>query len=166
MIHEGAEKLSTVLDDVERVDDLDNHIEADAIHSPAFKIATNEWKSLIFCKSGLYQPKMKPDKVLGALSADGQPQKPVFAFGPVLERGSDLPDERGLPPKRNLADYINKNGQFDIVRFYQVHSKKFPSLSKLVIGKYSAHVSTEVDCDSLFSEAGALSNPCPSRQSK
>jgi hypothetical protein len=66
---------------------------------------------------------MNPDKVLGALSADGQPQKPVFAFGPVLERGSDLPDERGLPPKRNLADYINKNGQFDIVRFYQVHPK-------------------------------------------
>ncbi|KAL7465406.1 hypothetical protein ACHAXS_007078, partial [Conticribra weissflogii] len=43
---------------------------------------------------------------------------------------------------------------------------KFPAFSKLVLGKYGAHVTTEVDCESLFSEAGALSNPRCSRRSK
>ena len=35
----------------------------------------------------------------------------------------------------------------------------FPALHKVVVGQFAPHVSTEVDCESLFSQAGHLANP-------
>jgi len=41
--------------------------------------------------------------------------------GLVLSRGKDLPSGK------NLADYINKKGRMDMLRFYADHKKFFPS---------------------------------------
>ena len=55
-------------------------------------------------------PQMSTLKVLGAIDKDGQPQDPVYAFGKMLSKGSNL--SKG----RNHATYINKVGYYDIVR--------------------------------------------------
>lgn len=39
------------------------------------------------------------------------------------------------------------------------HKKTFPNIFDVGIGQFASHVTTEVDCESLFSEAGHLSNP-------
>eukprot|EP00957_Ditylum_brightwellii_P004138 315267-Ditylum_brightwellii.AAC.1 len=57
-----------------------------------------------------YLPKMKLIVVLGAIDEGGQPKEPVYAFGPVIERGYNL--SRG----KNLADYIDHKGHFALVR--------------------------------------------------
>lgn len=65
---------------------------------------------------GVYQPKMEPVKVLGAIDVNGQPQKPVYAFGPVLAGGRG----KNLPSKKNHADYISGMGYYDAVNFLEI----------------------------------------------
>ena len=43
------------------------------------------------------------------------------------------------------------------------HKFHFPGLSTVVVGQLSPHITTEVDCESLFSQAGHLSHPNRSR---
>ncbi len=107
---EGFHKVVSHPVNVENVNNLDDVIDTECLQSPAFRIAINEWTNLLCYKQGVYQPKMKANKVLGALDEEGQPCQSVFALGPVLERGCNLPDERGLPVGRNLADFIDKTG--------------------------------------------------------
>ncbi len=107
---EGFHKVVSHPVNVENVNNLDDVIDTECLQSPAFRIAKNEWTNLLCYKQGVYQPKMKANKVLGALDKEGQPCQTVFALGPVLERGRNLPDECGLPVGRNLADFIDKTG--------------------------------------------------------
>ena len=55
--------------------------------------------------------------------------------------------------EKKHADYIDKNGKYDIVRFVIVHKDKCKGLTKVFIGQLSPHITTEVDCESLFSQA-------------
>ena len=142
-------------DDVD--ENLDDDIAIANIVSPSSKIAQDEWVKFASWKRGTFQPTLAPRKVLGAHDENGQPKKPVLCIGEVTVRGSDL--ESG----KNLADYVDTEGYFDIVLFFEDHTRYFPLLSKVVIGKFAPHISTEVDCESLFSEAGHLSNPLRSR---
>ena len=57
---------------------------------------------------------MEPVKVLGAIDVNGQPQKPVYAFGPVLAGGRG----KNLPSEKNHADYISGMGYYDAVFFF------------------------------------------------
>ena len=100
-----------------------------------------------------YLPRMKPCVSLGAIDAGGQPREAIYAFGPVIERGEDLPGGR------NLADYVDHKGHFEIVRYATDHQEKFPTLYKVIVGQISPHVSTEVDVESLFSQSGFLADP-------
>ena len=100
-----------------------------------------------------YLPKMKPLVVLGAIDEGGQPREPIYAFGPVIEKGENLPGGR------NLADYIDHKGHFAIVRYATDLKAKFPTLNKVIVGQVAPHISTEVDVESLFSQSGFLANP-------
>ena len=99
---------------------------------------------------------MKCVKSLGAYDEDGNLRdKPVLAIGPVMEKGEgdDLPN--GL----NHANYIDKKGYYAIDRFFSDCEGVFKALSKVVIGVLSPHITTEVDCESLFSMAGHQNHP-------
>ena len=55
----------------------------------------------------------------GAYDDEGHLRKdPILCIGPVLERG------KGLPSGKNLADYIDKKGYFNLVKYAQDHSQK------------------------------------------
>jgi len=102
---------------------------------------------------------MEPVKVLGAIDVNGQPQKPVYAFGPVLAGGRG----KNLPSKKNHADYISGMGYYDAVNFFGDHALDFLSLNSVFVGETAPHLSTEVDCESLFSMAGYKSHPSQSQ---
>lgn len=75
----------------------------------------------------------------------------------MKKRGKDLPSGR------NIADYIDERGIFDLLLFFIDHKRQLESLSNVVIGQLAPHSTAEVDCESLFSEAGALALPSRSR---
>ena len=54
-------------------------------------------------------------------------------------------------------------GNYDIVKHSIDHSDIFKGLSNVIIGQLAPHITTEVDCESLFSQAGHLSQPNRSR---
>lgn len=62
------------------------------------------------------QPQMKPTWTLGGIDKLGQPQKPVYSIGKVIEKGEDY--RKGM----NLPDYVNDMGHFDLIRFL-LHAK-------------------------------------------
>ena len=66
--------------------------------SPGTK-AVNELDKYSRWSHGVYQPKMESVKVLGAINKDGQPHKLVYAFGPVLAKGSgeNIPSKKNMP---------------------------------------------------------------------
>ena len=64
--------------------------------------AEKEWKRYTRFKQGVYQPKMKPMKVLGAIDGNGNPKEPIYGLGPVASGGRG----KNLPSKKNLADYV------------------------------------------------------------
>ena len=66
---------------------------------------------------------------------------------------------KNLPSKRNLADYVGHDGDFDIVKYLSDHIEYFPGLFSVCVGELCPHLSTEVDCESLFSQAGYKSHP-------
>ena len=77
---------------------------------------------------------------------------------PVKKRGEDLPSGR------NIADCIDKRGNFNLLTFFIDHKRQLESLCNIVIGQLAPRPhSTEVYCESLFSEAGALALPNFSR---
>jgi hypothetical protein len=101
-----------------------------------------------------YLPDMKPLKVLGAIDEDGNPQEPVYAIGPVTGKGTDL---RG---GKNHADYVDKkNGYYDVVKYLEDFSHMYPAIHCVGVGQTCSHITTEVDCESLFSQAGHYNHP-------
>ena len=59
----------------------------------------------------------------------------------------------------NHANYVDKRGRYCIVKYINDHQDMFPSIGSVGIGQLCPHITTEVDCESLFSQAGHLSNP-------
>ena len=54
---------------------------------------------------------------------------------------------------------IDKRGYYNLVKFFQDHSTIFKGLSKVFIGTLAPHITTEVDCESLFNQAGHAAHP-------
>ena len=105
-----------------------------------------------------YLPEMEPERVLGAFDDnDGDPVEPIYAFGRVLNKRKDLPSGK------NLGDYVDGSGHFDFVKYLSDHKKRFPACFHVGVGQISPHISTEVDCESLFSQAGFLADSRRSR---
>ena len=121
--------------------------------SPAGKKAKEEFELFCAYKSPQCLPDVEPKKVLGAIGDDGQYKEPILSLGPVLKRG------KNLPSGKNHADYVDGKGYYNIVQFLEDHEKYFPGLFQVGVGQLSPHITTEVDCECLFSQAGHLSDP-------
>ena len=72
--------------------------------------------------------------------------------GTVKERGKDLPKPSG----RNLADYMQSNGRFDLLPFFGDHKGIFPNINILIQREVSRRV-VEVGCERIFSIADYMS---------
>ncbi|KAL7537974.1 hypothetical protein ACHAXR_008292 [Thalassiosira sp. AJA248-18] len=76
-----------------------------------------------------------------------------------------------LPRENSFTIFVDRKGHFDLVSYVMDHSttssieKKphFVGIGNVIIGQLSPHITTEVDCESLFSQAGHLSQPNRSR---
>ena len=100
---------------------------------------------------------MEPLWVLGAVGPSGQPTNPIYSFGRVTKKGSDYRSGS------NLADFIDDQGHFDLIAFFVAHKRELSAMNSIIIGQLAPHISTEVDCESLFSEAGFLADKRRSR---
>ena len=98
-------------------------------------------------------------KVFGWIGENGDPKEPVYEIGPVLKSGKNL----DRPGRNHYADYIDKTGGYDIVRYLTDFAERFPSLNHIGIGQLAPHVTTGVDCESLFSQSRFLSHPQKNR---
>lgn len=96
---------------------------------------------------------MYAKKILGAYDKHGNKQNPIFFLQKVKAKGTNLPSGK------NHTDDIKDNDNYDTVLFFIDHNSVFPSLSKVVLGQLAPCITIEVDCKSLFSQAGHLSNP-------
>ena len=95
---------------------------------------------------------MKALKTLGTYDEDGHVlEEPVYSFGPVIERGLNLPSGK------NHVDYIDSKGYYDIIKYNLDHEEYFPAMGVTVVGKLGPHLTTEVDCESLFSQTAGTS---------
>ena len=89
---------------------------------------------------------MKPKIILGAIDQIGNPRTPIIALGPITKRGKDF------PPDMNHADYVDKKGSYDIVKFQLGHKEIFPAVFNVVVGQLSPYLTSEVDYETLFSQ--------------
>ena len=115
--------------------------------------ARQEYDKFLSWNHSQYLPKMKSTRVLGAIDEEGQPRDPIYAIGAVVEKGVNLPSGR------NHAEYVDVTGYYDIVKFLDDHRNYFPGLENVGIGQLCPHVTSKVDCESLFSSAGHVSDP-------
>ncbi len=100
-----------------------------------------------------HHPKMKPYKMLGTYNElSGDPIEPVYAFVPVIEKGNNLPSGT------NHATNVDDKGLFNLVKYLKNHKSCIPACYHVGVGQLSPHNSTEVDCESLFSQAGFLAD--------
>ena len=58
---------------------------------------------------------------------------------------------------------MNAKGKYDIVDFLTDIWKYFKYLYNVAVGKLAPHITTEVDCESLFSQNGHISQTNNSR---
>jgi len=70
----------------------------------------------------------------------------------VTKRGSDLPSNK------NLADYIDSNGRFDVLSFFDDHKRQFPTLF-IIAQRMASRRVVEVGCERFFSISGYVSAP-------
>jgi hAT family C-terminal dimerisation region len=133
----------------EEKDNLDDVYDSPV--SSEYQAAQNEWFQ--YCRivktSRKLPKKLKND---GSTITVGE-----IEFGVVEERGQDL--EASYPFKKcNLADFVDKTGYFDLVRFLKFNEKSFPFLYKLACCLACLRMN-EVGCERFFSIAGYVSNP-------
>ena len=96
---------------------------------------------------------MKPLKVLDAIDEEGQVKEHVYEIGPLTHMGANLMHGN------NYADCVDCQGLFNILRYLQDFKEYFPALYHVGVGQFCPHTTTDVDCESLFSQAGFLSEP-------
>ena len=79
-----------------------------------------------------------------------------IVVGHVKKRGKDLPSGK------NLADYVDKLGRFEMLKFYADHKTFFPVLWIQSQCEESRRV-VEVGCERFFNLAGYVSSPMRTR---
>ena len=110
-----------------------------------YSTAIDEWQKFETYKVKKYRPSVA-EKTAKAL---GDTRK--ILVGPLDGRGEDLPSGK------NLADYVDKRGRINLLRFYEDHSSKFKSLWVLAQCEESNQV-VEVGCERFFSLSGCVSS--------
>jgi len=73
-----------------------------------------------------------------------------------VQRGVDLPS------KKNLAEFLDKKGRMDLLKFYQSHKDQFPNILT-IIQREASRRAVEVDCERFFGLSGYISQPRRSR---
>ena len=124
--------------------------------SPYDKDAEKELENFNDYKLKVYLPTVFPKLSLGAIDHIFNPREPYISI-----------DQKTLPSGHNHPDYIYDKCYYNIVQFFVDHQKPFPEFYNVAVDKLAHHITTEVDCESLFRQAGHLSNPtCSSTKIK
>lgn len=105
------------------------------------------------CKMHRNRPKEYEGETLKLGPCD---MKYPIQMGKVKTKGDNL---RGSPPfvNCNLADFIEDDGRFNLVGFFELQKDAFPTLYKLVVCLASIRTN-EVGCERFFSNAGYVSD--------
>ena len=120
--------------------------------------AENEYKKYVQWNKFKHLPEMERFRVLGAHDTNtGDPIEPILHVGRVIKKGKDLKSGK------NHASYVDKFGHYSLEKYLSDHAKTFPGIHNVGVGEICPHVSTEVDCESLFSQAGFYADPRRSR---
>eukprot|EP00804_Cyclotella_cryptica_P019955 CCRYP_007840-RA/>CCRYP_007840-RA protein AED:0.04 eAED:0.11 QI:0/0/0/0.66/1/1/3/0/292 len=120
--------------------------------SPAMELAQKEFETFEKYSKTRFLPVMEKTKTLGTYDDTGNPKKePILWIGKVICKGADLPLE-GIV----LITLMQKANM--ILPSTCRTTKKF-SLGQAVTGTLAPHITTEVDCESLFSQAGHAAHP-------
>ena len=88
----------------------------------------------------------------GTFKAVGPADYTIAVASKIEKRGKDLPSGK------NLADYIDGKGRFDVMRFFVDHEYIFSKLFVIVQRMASRRVA-EVGCERFFSISGYVSAP-------
>jgi hypothetical protein len=128
-------------------DSMDDKVERTA--STEFDKAVHEF--LMYCNV-VKKAKFYPREYQGETLKLGE----WIQTGRVKTRGDDI-KAGGAFVNCNLADYIDKNGHFNLVGFLQLQKQVFPFLFKLAKGLASLRTN-EVGCERFFSTAGYVSS--------
>jgi hypothetical protein len=121
--------------------------------------ANNEFRIYCnLCKMHRNRPKVYE---AGALTLGPCDMRHPITMGKVVTKGDDI---RSNPPfvNCNLANFILKDGRFDLLGFMDLQKNAFPILYKLTVCLSSVRTN-EVGCERFFSTAGYVS--CPRRTS-
>ena len=147
-------KAPPVVSDVDSSGSEDSDDESDrpASSNSNYQKAVSEIEYLEKFKSRKYRPIMDHEKSVILSGTDDHGKVYEVMVGPVLSRGMDVPSGK------NLADYINKKGRMDMLRFYVHHKKFFPS-AFLQCKKEAARKVVEVGCERFFALSGYVSAP-------
>ena len=91
--------------------------------------------------------------MLGEIDDEGQLKETMYAIGPVTYMGDNTIHGN------NHANYVDCKGFYNIVRYLKDFKEAFPDLYNVGVGQLWPHIKTEMYCESLFSQAGFLSEP-------
>ena len=125
------------------------------------KEAEDEYaKYLSFMKAARLPREMEAVRVLGAFTDDGDPRpNPVYVIGRVIEPGDTfIVTKDNSNRKCNHANFIDKTGHYDLMSYLDLVRDECPSIYEVGRGLVGSHVSSEVDCESLFSQADLVAD--------
>ena len=116
--------------------------------------AALELNTFLKCYKNLkVQPKYKRTNdtmYLHGTESDFISDSTIVIGNEIEEKGEDLPSGR------NLANYFDKEGQFQHVKFWNDHKSYLPKLRSYAVERASFNT-TEVPCETLFSQSGYAS---------
>ena len=113
--------------------------------------AEDEFRAFEEFKRNKYRPSFERSKSTILRGTDVNVVYEILV-GPVAERGKDLPS------RKNLADYIDKKGRMEVLKFFIDHKKMFPTMFILAQCEAAGKV-VEVGCERFFGLAGYVSSP-------
>jgi hypothetical protein len=154
-ILDATHPTPTVLDD-SSVDSLDGDLPI--AENENYKKAESELNAYEQYKRGKYRPTIttKGGHYLSGFEPVEEDKTIRLWHGPVDERGRDLPSGK------NLADYIDKHGRMDLLRFTSDHKSLFPSIA-IIVQCEASRQTEEVGCERFFGLSGYVSSPRRSR---
>ena len=159
-ILEAAAGVVVVPQPLELADDSSDDDNDDPIvitHSTMRDRALEEYRTFCnVCKKRRNRPRSYCGTTLKLEQAD---KKTAIEMGKVATKGKDI--EASHPfVSCNLASFIRVDGRFDLLRFFEMQQKCFPTLYKIAVCISSVRTN-EVGCERFFSMAGYVS--CPRR---
>ena len=91
--------------------------------------------------------------MLGAIDGWGHQKEPVYAIVQVTYRVNNVIHGK------NHADYVDFQVFYNIMRYLQDLKEYSPALYHVGVGQFYPNITTEVDCESMFSQEGFIYEP-------